>query len=337
VSALAEAGITFHHEKPGKQRMPCPECPGMSGNLAFIDFNAIQPLEPIEALKARVDIADIVGRYVALKQRGHEHRGLCPFHAENTPSFKADRRRQRYKCFGCGAGGDVIDFLMAVENLDIGSAIKRLRELAGSGAEPARVWSTVEADAEGEAKKAYALGVWAAAGPIVDALPLRYLREVRGLHGWRPDALRWHRSGCIVAPVTGPEGDLTAIWRIWPRLEGKVERKGLGPVKGGACRLFPGKGHRLLIAEGIEDALAGRMLTGLPAWAATSASNMAALVLPEQYREVLILADRDDNGVGLESARALASRLRSEGRKAVVRLPVAGKDANDVLRAPRAA
>jgi hypothetical protein len=327
----------------------------MSGDLAFLDFSAVHACrsgESISDLKAGVDLVEVVGRYVALKPRGYEFWGLCPFHAENSPSFKADRRRQRYKCFGCGAGGDALDFLMAVESLDIGRAIERLRELVAGGIEPARAKPSTEVEAETrrdeEVRKAWARRIWAKTGPIVDALPARYLREVRDLHGWRHDTLRWHPDcpwsgapggpiGCIVAPVTSPEGELTAIWRIWPRLEGKVERKGLGPVKDGACRLFPGKGHQLLVAEGIEDALAGRMLTGLPAWAATSAGHMAALRLPEQYREVLILADRDENGVGLENARVLASRLRQEGRYAEVRLPSAAKDANDVLRARRAA
>ena len=92
-----------------------------------------------------------------------------------------------------------------------------------------------------------------------------------------------------------------------------------------------------MVAEGVEDALAAAELTGLPAWAALSAGNMAVLVLPERFREVLILADRDANGVGQENAHKLAARLRAEGRLADVRRPIAGKDANDVLRAGRAA
>ena len=81
-----------------------------------------------------------------------------------------------------------------------------------------------------------------------------------------------------------------------------MERRGLGPMRGNAARLFHAPGPRLVIAEGVEDALAAHELTGLPAWAALSAGNMAALILPEHLREVLILADRDKHGLGQAKA-----------------------------------
>jgi phage/plasmid primase-like uncharacterized protein len=120
-------------------------------------------------------------------------------------------------------------------------------------------------------------------------------------------------------------------------MEGKIERWGLGPKTGNAARLFPAEGPQVVIAEGVEDALAAGELTGLPAWAALSAGNMAELVLPSRLREVLILGDRDANEVGRVNAHKLAARLRAEGRYVEVRLPTTGKDANDVLRAERAA
>ncbi len=94
----------------------------------------------------------------------------------------------------------------------------------------------------------------------------------------------------------------------------------------------------------LGSSLKGRSLTrdDLPAWAALSAGNMAELILPERIREVLILPDRDEpreggRRPGLEAAHALARRLRAEGRTAEVRWAISGKDANDVLRARRAA
>ena len=111
---------------------------------------------------------------------------------------------------------------------------------------------------------------------------------------------------------------------------------GLGPTKGNAARLCWAPGPQLAVAEGVEDALAAAELTGLPAWAALSAGNMAELVLPDRFREVLILADRDANGVGQENAHKLAARLRAEGRHAEVRRPVRAKDANEALTKRRA-
>jgi phage/plasmid primase-like uncharacterized protein len=148
--------------------------------------------------------------------------------------------------------------------------------------------------------------------------------------------------GCIVAPVTDhASGYVRAIWRIRPVLEGQVERRGLGPMKGSVARLFAAPGPQLIIAEGVEDALAAHALHGLPAWAALSAGNLAELLLPPRFKEVLILADKDEpdaNGrrIGLDSAHQLARRLRAEGRHALVRKPKALKDVNDVLKALRA-
>ena len=68
----------------------------------------------IAALKAAVDLIDIVGRHVTLARKGSgrpEHWGRCPFHADGTPSFKVDPERQEFHCFGCGAHGDALDFL----------------------------------------------------------------------------------------------------------------------------------------------------------------------------------------------------------------------------------
>src|SRR3954447_6349577 len=103
---------------------------------ARLDFNAaaVAPLESIESLKAQVDILDIAGRYVELRKKGrpYERWGRCPFHDDRTPSFKVDTRTERFKCFGCGRGGDVLDFLAEAERLDPVEAIKRLVELVGT-------------------------------------------------------------------------------------------------------------------------------------------------------------------------------------------------------------
>ena len=72
----------------------------------------------IEELKTRADIQSIISGYVNLKRTGKSYTGLCPFHKEKTPSFSVDPGRQLYHCFGCGEGGDVISFIMKVENLD---------------------------------------------------------------------------------------------------------------------------------------------------------------------------------------------------------------------------
>ncbi|WP_062195821.1 DNA primase [Caldimonas taiwanensis] len=82
-------------------------------------------------LLARLDIVEIVGRYVALKKAGIHFKGLCPFHAEKTPSFIVSPSRQTYHCFGCGAHGNAIDFLMEHSGLGFVDAVRELAQQAG--------------------------------------------------------------------------------------------------------------------------------------------------------------------------------------------------------------
>ncbi len=95
-------------------------------------------------------------------------------------------------------------------------------------------------------------------------------------------------------------------------------------------------GDSIAIAEGVEDAIAAAELLGVDAWSALSATNMPTIELPNRTRNVTIVADRDENGVGERAAWALADRLEAEGRKVRVMRPSDGhKDANDVLKARR--
>lgn len=89
------------------------------------------PEQFIDELVARADIADVVGDYVPLTQKGSNLWGLCPFHSERTPSFSVSRDRQIFKCFGCGKGGGVLSFLMAMENLSYPEAIRFLAKRLG--------------------------------------------------------------------------------------------------------------------------------------------------------------------------------------------------------------
>lgn len=82
-------------------------------------------------LKSRNDIESVVSRYVTLRRRGNRLNGLCPFHNEKTPSFYVSPEKGVYHCFGCGVGGDVITFMMQIENLDYMDAVGRLAESAG--------------------------------------------------------------------------------------------------------------------------------------------------------------------------------------------------------------
>jgi DNA primase len=85
----------------------------------------------IQDLLARVDIVDVVGRAVALKKAGQNYLGLCPFHGEKTPSFTVSPSKQFFHCFGCGAHGSAIGFLMDHRGLGYVEAVQELAQLAG--------------------------------------------------------------------------------------------------------------------------------------------------------------------------------------------------------------
>ena len=85
----------------------------------------------LQELKLRNDITEVASSYVNLKRHGRNMVGLCPFHGEKTPSFNIYTENRSFYCFGCGVGGDVITFIMKIENLDYVDAVKFLAQRAG--------------------------------------------------------------------------------------------------------------------------------------------------------------------------------------------------------------
>lgn len=85
----------------------------------------------IEEIRTRTDIVEVISRYLPLKVKGKNYYGLCPFHAEKTPSFAVNPEKQIFHCFGCGVGGDVFGFLIKKENLSFVEAVKFLAGQCG--------------------------------------------------------------------------------------------------------------------------------------------------------------------------------------------------------------
>lgn len=118
-----------------------------------------------QELKDRIreanDIVDIISQYVSLKQAGKTFKGLCPFHQEKTPSFIVNPDKQFYHCFGCGAGGDVFEFMMRKEGL---SFMEALRQLAQKARIPLPDQEDSEAGAEADRirRQLYQVMAWAA-------------------------------------------------------------------------------------------------------------------------------------------------------------------------------
>jgi len=114
----------------------------------------------IREILARTEIGSFIGNYVQLRKRGNDLVGLCPFHGEKTPSFHVHPDRGFFKCFGCGAGGDVIKFYQQIENLTFPDAARTLAKRIGIELEPE---SPVAARARSEKEQIYGANELAAA------------------------------------------------------------------------------------------------------------------------------------------------------------------------------
>lgn len=190
-----------------------------------------------------------------------------------------------------------------------------------------------------------ALALWRRAVPAPAALAEKYL-ATRGISLPMPQTTRFcqaspHPSGgtwpAMVALVTrGTDGAVMAVHRTFLAHDGSGKapvhpcRMMLGPCRGGAVRLAPA-GEVTLIGEGIETCLAAMQASGLPAWAALSTSGLRTLELPDEMRDIIVLADGDSAGEA--AAQAAALRWKRQGRCARIAQAPAGLDFNDLLLA----
>jgi DNA primase len=92
---------------------------------------AVYPPAVLDEIRAGVDVVELVGRFVNLRKAGQNYKGLCPFHAEKTPSFMVNPRKGIFHCFGCGVGGDMFGFLMRQDRLSFPEAVRALARQAG--------------------------------------------------------------------------------------------------------------------------------------------------------------------------------------------------------------
>ena len=291
--------------------------------------------------------ADIRGRFplsgvaaqagVKLQRAGRELKGCCPFHPDKSPSFTIYADDRRFQCFGCGAEGDVLDFvqrayavklLPAIEMLDGGA----LREL-----EQQRVVATPKADWS----KA-ALSIWNDASQIQGTPAAVYLRS-RGITIDLPQTLRFARlrypqeqgrRPALVAAVCAPDGDLTGIQRTFLTDDGRKAnvpevKLSLGRVAGGAIQLGPPVAS-LIVTEGLEDGLTLSQALGRSVWVSAGTSMLPRMELADVTRAVVIGADGDAPGEA--AATKAAHAFAAVGRKVRIMRPSTGyKDFNAEL------
>lgn len=270
-------------------------------------------------LRDRVSLGDVVRRHVRLVRQGRELVGLCPFHGERSPSFTVVEAKGFYHCFGCGAHGDALDFLMTIENVDFVEAVEIAATIAGMVAgelpEPARMSSAkplrlspAELEHQRQGQIEWARRMFGAGMPAIGTLVEVYLRS-RGIEHPPPVSLRFapallHRESgrkfpAMLGGIQNTESRVVGVHRTFLRPDGagKAEiepaKKVGGIAWGGAVRLTPAA-PVMVIGEGIETTLSAlasfhdavhdtALIEGEPAafWAALSLGNIAGSGLGE--------------------------------------------------------
>ncbi len=308
----------------------------------------------IERIKAEADLAAIVGARVALKKQGDEYVGCCPFHAEKTPSFYVIPKKRMWHCFaGCGSG-DVIRFLMKIDNLSFIEALKQLdsgADLLKGHVVPASVGIQRRIDDEEDKRKRIekAVAQWNEAIPADGTLVENYLAS-RGIVGVPvPPVLRFHprcwnaekhvTMPAMIAAVTA-QNKIVGIHRTFLRPDGhgkadiRTAKMMLGACAGGHVMLRGERPVRLAVAEGIETAMTIMMaMPDLAVWAALSLGNMRAPV-PPSVRELILCADGDnkDQCDADKRLNRAAQAHMTPGRSIRIARPKAGMDFNDMVR-----
>ena len=320
----------------------------------------------MRAASARIDLAvlkrhhplgDVVeAAGVELRGRGRVRQGLCPFHEETQGSFTVYADTQKFYCFGCGLGGDVLDFVQRTDGVDLPEAIRRLESIPptrptaspASPAVPDSAPQTAPTDRDpallSAAMRCYrrqlalsdeAQAYLASRGIDAEAtsrLGLGYASG-RGLRGWltqagfddrrirssglASDSFERFRGMIVVPELVGNRAHWLAGRAVWPRLRPRFQAlPGPKPVLG--LSRLPASAPWIVVAEGLFDWLVLRAW-GLPAVAALGTQGMDKLASPLQGQPRVFLAF-DADPAGRDAARQLRAMLGAH-RARVVTLP----------------
>lgn len=298
---------------------------------------AFRPLD-LAAIRADHPLVSVAGAVVKLQRAGAEWKGCCPFHSDRSPSFTIFSGGERFHCFGCGASGDVLDFIQRLHGVQLREAADMLTggDLPSVHIAPAPVIQAV--DRLPEAKAIWRNAVDAHGTPVET-----YLRS-RGLilpipESIRCASLRYGTTGpempVLVAAVASADHKLVGIQRTYlkPDGSGKAEvskpKLSLGRVSGGAIRCAP-PARCLILCEGLEDALTLQQEIGLSVWCAAGASMLPSMILPAGVEEVAIGGDADE--AGKSATQRAAETFARRGLRVRVFFPTPPhKDFNEEL------
>jgi putative DNA primase/helicase len=321
-----------------------------------------QQQQAFDDWKRRADEPDLLETAIkygaTLKRVGREHVGPCPA-CGGTNRFSVNVIKHKWNCRGHGGGRGPINMVVHIAGL---SFLQACEELTGEPCPTGKAKPLSPAEQAARARicdesavkqrrreaqehqyqedtRSTARAIWASAKPIDGTLAQSYLMD-RGIPAFESGAVRFHPSllypngknyPALVARVDDMVGEVTAVWRIFLRADGRKAdvdnaKLGIGPAAGGAVRIG-GVGKRIGVAEGVETALAAWHLMDkrFPVWAALSTAGMTGLELPLGVEQVCIFPDGDRplrkrgheyepaTPAGRKAAETLRERLIKEG------------------------
>jgi putative DNA primase/helicase len=284
--------------------------------------------------------AETIARALGGRKAGQGWTARCPVHNDRTPSLSIRDSDDDKVLVHCHAGCDQREVIAALKEQGLwpDHGTRLLSQAAR------RMPVKREQDQDDTRRSEAALAIWQSTKPAQGTLVEMYL-DSRGIDLSPPDSLRFHvglrhPSGGIwpamVALVTdGADGTPLAIHRTFLTADGggkapiEPQKMMLGPCRGGVVRLAH-PGDVLMIGEGIETCLTAMQASGHAAWAALSTSGLRALNLPNDVRDVIVLADGDEAGEA--AARDCTLRWQRESRRVRIARPPLGMDFNDMLR-----
>lgn len=305
--------------------------------------------EEIERARRRFDI---MAAEIPMKRVGRELCGLCVFHNERSPSFYVVPDKGFWICFGCGATGNAVDYVVRTRGL---SFVDAVHEINGTTlCRPRNAARPVSAGENRELRRDsadYVEAIVRGCGTVCPGTAAYLYLQTRGLISKvnrapveaALSALRAHPSldcteagrpiPALVAPITSSDG-VTALQRIWvaerieyingvgpkdARAELRVRKKSLGQMLDGAVRMGAPR-DRLGLAEGVETAIAAALLNrGMPVWATCGASRLASVAIPESVTTIRIYGDNGETG--FELAHRAAQVYHRQGYKVDIRFP----------------
>lgn len=293
---------------------------------------------PADQVARARERSDVYAAAVALKRSSNLLTGCCVFHAEKSPSFYV-YPDWHFHCFGCGAHGDAIAFVMRTRNLDFQAAVRWLLDMPEVAPRHVRTSQGGRSGQERtEADNARVQAILRECGPITDRSAAHLYLWSRGISTKQPGllshpALYCHEIGrplpALVAPLTNSNSAVTSLQRIWclgsidgtaqdARAPLQTRKKTAGAMSDGAVRLAS-PGAILGLAEGVESAIAASMLFCTPTWAVCGAARLGRVWIPPIVKRLYVFGD---NGkAGRDLARKAVEQWRERGIRAIPVFP----------------